>query len=644
MGRLIAGALTLTLVMGGAAAPVRADDGWNPFKEREQRQRSERRQQPAPADAAALPEEPAPLPPMDGVARRPWLDDRQPPAGDLAAPSSPIPEVYRPWSDGPAGGERGAPATVTVAPSEAIQRGELQPVQRGDLKPVMAADGSGLPHDFWGGLDARQLGELLAPLTMPPASAALGELWRRLWTSNGASGNSHAGIRLEALYRSGLVDDLRLAVKDEATASGDLATRLVIARTRMAVGDRAAGCQDVKGLQREHASLPKPAKAEYLTLAALCGAGSGDAAAAGLAADLLRAEGVDAPVVLAALDAIAIGAPAGPPAKGGKPLTVIEYRFLALARSDIGAEAIASAEPALLAVLAREAADPATRVVAAEAALAVNVMSPAEVADVYRAAPVNAAAVADGGRADVDPKLRRAAVFKAIEAERTPMTRARLMRGLLDDVGRTRGGYLQTAAMLAPAAGSLRPAAELAWFAETAIEINLAGGRYDAVAAWADPPAGERHGGLRHWLALADIADPQWRGRRGEALRDVEQFAVRGRLEAGLMHRLVTVLDALDYQIPIPLWEAASRTPQPSSGHLPETGVLSQLQDAAKKKEHARTLLLALRSLGPDSGDRAHMIALGDTIRALRRAGLDGDARRLGLEAVIAGWPRAPNN
>jgi len=100
------------------------------------------------------------------------------------------------------------------------------------------------------------------------------------------------------------------------------------------------------------------------------------------------------------------------------------------------------------------------------------------------------------------------------------------------------------------------------------------------------------------------------------------------------------VLDALDVQVPIALWEAASRTPQPDGGHLPETGVLSQLQDAAKKKEVARTILLAMRTIGPNGAEGAHMIALGDAIRALKRVGLERDARRLGLEALFAAWPR----
>ena len=129
-------------------------------------------------------------------------------------------------------------------------------------------------------------------------------------------------------------------------------------------------------------------------------------------------------------------------------------------------------------------------------------------------------------------------------------------------------------------------------------------------------------------------------GPRGQSLGSVEALALRGRFSADLLHRLATVLDALDYNIPIPFWEAASRAPQPTTGHLPATGVLSLLQDAAKKGEQGRTVLLAMQTLGCNGGEGANMIALGDSIRALRRARLDAEARRLGFEALFAGWPR----
>jgi hypothetical protein len=88
----------------------------------------------------------------------------------------------------------------------------------------------------------------------------------------------------------------------------------------------------------------------------------------------------------------------------------------------------------------------------------------------------------------------------------------------------------------------------------------------------------------------------------------------------------------------------ASRTPQPAGGYLPDTGTLTELADASKRKEFGRTVLLAMRALGPHGAEGAHLIALGDAIRALKRAGLEADAHRLGLEALFAGWPRSVSN
>jgi hypothetical protein len=121
-------------------------------------------------------------------------------------------------------------------------------------------------------------------------------------------------------------------------------------------------------------------------------------------------------------------------------------------------------------------------------------------------------------------------------------------------------------------------------------------------------------------------------------------MALRGRFSAEALNRIATVLDALDYNVPMRLWEAANKTPQPKSGYLPETGVLSDLQAAARNKDTNRAILLAIRALGPSAAEGAHIIALGDAIRALKRAGLEADARRIGFEALFGLWPRSTYN
>ena len=151
-------------------------------------------------------------------------------------------------------------------------------------------------------------------------------------------------------------------------------------------------------------------------------------------------------------------------------------------------------------------------------------------------------------------------------------------------------------------------------------------------------------GGPQHWLALCELADPGRREGRLPSLAAVEDLAQRGRLNADSLHRLATVLDALDIEVPIALWDAANRAPQPAGGYLPETGVLADLAQAAKRKEVGRTILLAMRSLGPDGPAGANILALGDTVRAFRAVGLEADARGLALEALIAVWPRQLSN
>ncbi len=68
--------------------------------------------------------------------------------------------------------------------------------------------------------------------------------------------------------------------------------------------------------------------------------------------------------------------------------------------------------------------------------------------------------------------------------------------------------------------------------------------------------------------------------------------------------------------------------------------MLSELAEASKKKEYGRTVVLAMRTLGAEGAEGAHIIALGDTVRALKRAGLEREAKLLALEGVFSIWPR----
>ncbi len=161
--------------------------------------------------------------------------------------------------------------------------------------------------------------------------------------------------------------------------------------------------------------------------------------------------------------------------------------------------------------------------------------------------------------------------------------------------------------------------------AETVTEGMLAAGNIDQARAWA--AAGQQ--GLPHWSALIDLVDPARKSWRFGSLAVLEDMAARNRLSPELLHRLATALDALDIDVPVPLWDAANRVGQPKGGFLPETGVLAELADASKRRDTARTVLLVMRALGPNGPEGANVLPLGDSIRALRKIGLEADARRL---------------
>jgi hypothetical protein len=520
-------------------------------------------------------------------------------------------------------------------------------VERGDLTPVMAADGSGLPYELWRGLDIGTLSRLITEIDIPPRSPALHQLWLRLVTSNltppdgGVTDQQFLALRLEILYRSGLLEESARALAN--LPAGDATVAILAARNEIGLGAQDRGCETAKA-GGAPAQLPKPVKGDAALISGFCSAVAGDAPGAGLAAELAREEGLKESPGLQALDAISMGSK--PHVSPDQAISLLDYRLIEAGGGAVdSAQLLKHSEPSLLAALAVDAqGEPGLKLAAAEAAAHLNAISPQQLAEIYRAQPAAGPVVSDA--VGTDTPQRRAALFIAAETESTPQKRVRLIRAFLDEAHGA-GFYLTALRMVAPASSNIIAAPEISWYAETGVEAALAAGSYDKAREWAafgSAPNGAAEGSLNHWLALIDIADARAKTQREADLRYVEELAVQGRVGATLLHRLATVLDALEYNVPIPLWEAASRTPQPDGGHLPETGVLSELQDAAKKREFGRTVLLAMKTLGPNGAEGAHLIALGDSIRALKRAGLEADARNLAFEALFASWPRAISN
>ncbi|MEZ5852303.1 MAG: hypothetical protein R3D68_16840 [Hyphomicrobiaceae bacterium] len=627
-------ALSIAL-LAAPSGVVQAQEAWNPFAERDAARAAKRQQ------ARAAPSDNSRLPSMDGADRRSWEPQQGgDPYGRSNGGGAQVPAPY---------GPQGAAPYATSAPrvSDTIEREALPVLDGGarggdrvDARPMgpvgrPVGRGAGM-SGAWGNIGVKEAMALVSHAGIPPQSMALSRLWRRLWSADAAPGGPGGGngdfaaLRLEALFRTGALADATAILADRAVGEGPK-QKAFKARYAIALGQTKDACADIRTLLRSLPSKGDPARTELLLLSGYCAAVDGKREATELAADLARAEGVSDSVPLAALTSIAIGAPQRVPSEGR--LTLLDYRFMQVAKLPFPKNILERAEPGLLTAIAADTAAPAhVRIAAAEMAAKRWAIDATALAEAYRGA-------GDAVRGAGNDGLQRAGLFVALEAERTPMRRTRTARALLD-AGHHAGLGLQVAAVVGHAIADLAPVQEISWFAESAIEALVASGDYGRARDWADLVSRDRSADIEHWLVLIDIADPAWPGPRGTGFAAAERLAVQGQWKGDDLNRLATALDALNYQIPIPLWEAASRSPQPTAGHLPETGVLSALQAAAKAKDVARTALLAMRAIGPNGVAGAHMIALGDAIRALRQVGLEGDARRLAMEATFAAWPR----
>jgi hypothetical protein len=565
----------------------------------------------------------------------------------------------------------------TVAAPDAIESGLLAPLTPQDdglAATATAPSGAAKPATtapvvpqasfgpgVWHGAAAAEVAALMAKTEVPLRSATLAGLWRRLMlteeTPQGTDPAQFLALRLDGLYRAGLLKDAAqlLATLPKTV---DPVEQVGAARVLLALGDDDKACARVRTLPISGGPLKGRARNDALLMVAFCAARDKQPNHASLAAEVLRDQNFAEPLALAVLDSIAESKT--PKLPRADNLRVIDYKFLSVL-GKVSVERIMPlmprATPDLMVAIARDAAaEPVARLIAAEAAARVNAYDDTDLAAAYRAVVfqpqqlANPPLVADApgpASAATDTASRRALLFQAAEKEPAPARKAELIRALLD-AARREAILLPVARIVAGLADAMRPTPDLAGFTEPAIETLLAAGQYDHAVGWMLSPgmAGPAGNPLLHWLTLVDIADAGEHVPHGSSMKYAEDLAIAGALSPVMIQRLATVLDALHYQVPIPIWEGAQNAAKNASkadqGHLPDTGLLPKLATAATQKQTGMTVLLTLAAMGPGAATGAHTVSLGESIKALAGAGLEADARRLGFEAVFEAWPRRP--
>jgi len=310
-----------------------------------------------------------------------------------------------------------------------------------------------------------------------------------------------------------------------------------------------------------------------------------------------------------------------------------------------GTEALAATDPGVLRAIAQRAdVAEALRLVAAERAALVGALTPEELGAVYAAALFSAE--------ELDGALGLAAENYG------PRARALLYRAAAETtVAAARAAVLEKAWALAygtdafpvavqgtlPALATLPPSADLAWFAPAAARALFAAGEEGKAMAWYRLV--ERQGAVDADMAaaavalwpLARLANPGGPGRPDAVPLDAWRVANAAEAEnaAARAADLYALLHAVGDDLPDDAWADMADGPVAREARVPTFPIWRGLERAADAERRGETILYALLALGSAGPAGADTAVLGRIVPALKRIGLEREARAVAVEAAV---------
>jgi len=535
-----------------------------------------------------------------------------------------------------------APITAALAQSALPTPVESQTLRQLDAWSVSALtrENGALPADLWSRSDPAFLAAAFDKLPAVYDSPAMLGLARRVLFSGGEAprGDAQAAARqrFEAIGRMGAADQLAQLVAGAGASSNDPIIAQYGAQAELARGQRNAACSRGRG-----ANVGEVVPPFLLRLRAYCAAASGDRAAADLALELARAQNAEDAWYTGAV-AAAGGAPgARPPAARWDNSLSVQLSLSGGLR--VGPNPLNNASTLALVALARNEQTPQPhRANAAALAFRRGALSVAETRTILSATPaeINSALPA------YVPALRRISAARASAAApvagATPVADA---------------ASLETAAAIADV---LRQASAPADFSAAARffreEINAAPAAPDQAAALLFARAAIANGDGQ--VAQRLVASARQAGAAEAALASLDAalavmagvrnengaMALQRRIDAGgapgarAAARDVAILAALGAPVSGSV-QTFILSNAPQGGARADAGAMLALAAAVERGATGEGALLAVAAAGEGGPARLDAESLERIIRALRGLRLEDEARRVAVEALLAGAP-----
>jgi len=535
------------------------------------------------------------------------------------------------------------PSEGQVPPNtgDAIQVDALSAIDA-DTAGTLTLENGGYGADMWSGADRTLAEWLLSQLPAGTNSPAQRTMMRRLLLSVavppvGESSQSLIGLRVEKLAEMG---DLE-GVSNLLQVTPGRHDNEVLARVEadsLFLSNNLAGACALVSAKVDQSEEPYWQKSLYF-----CQALAGQHDKARMGADLMREMGLIDPVFFELLAALANGdKPEIKSLASPKPLHLAMIRA---AKALLPTDASWSTSPGVLRTIAvNPTLSPEARIDAAEQAEGVGALKTETLRQIYAGVAFSKEDLSGAlSKADAERgPMGRALLYRSATVQKIPVAKAEVIQKALV-LAREGGRYASGVRVYLPILKTLKPSADLLWFARDVIRAFLSAGEIEAAGDWFkivkagalfNEDVKATHDALMPlvWLAGHPEADSwghegvqEWWAKRRDSIEERDRSVL-----------LFSLFDVFGASVEPQVWRDLLKGPQKSSGVVQSPPLWFAIDDAASNIRVGEAVAYAAIGLGSGGPASAEPMFLRHILNALVKVGRAEEARALALEAAVS--------